>query len=55
MNPDYQKFLTDKWQPSDRECHTTTMIDEEGASIVEPDAQGRWIRSEELIALSDNQ
>ena len=31
------------------------MIDEDGASIVEPDATGRWIRTEGLIALSDNQ
>jgi len=55
MNPEYQQFLTDEWQPPDRECKTTTMIDEDGASIVEPDATGRWIRTEGLIALSDNQ
>ena len=55
MNPNYQQFLTDEWQPPDRECNTTTMIDEEGASIVEPDARNRWIRTDELLPLSDNQ
>jgi hypothetical protein len=54
MNPNHQQFLTDEWQPPDRECNTTTMVDEEGASIVVPDTTGRWIRTEGLVALSDN-
>jgi len=55
MNPKHQKFLTDEWQPPDRDIEAVTLFGSDHAEIAKRGSPETGIRAEELVMLEDMQ
>jgi len=55
MNPEHQQFLTDEWQPPDKEIEATTYWGSETGEIALRNQPETGIRSPEIVMLEDMQ
>jgi len=55
MNPEHQQFLTDEWQPPEREIEAVTFWGSETGEIAIRGKPASGIRSPEIVMLEDMQ
>jgi hypothetical protein len=55
MNPKHQQFLTDEWQPPNKEIEATTYWGSETGEIALRNQPETGIRSPEIVMLEDMQ
>jgi len=55
MNPEHQQFLTDEWQPPDKEIEAVTFWGSETGEIAIRGKPASGIRSSKIVMLEDRQ